>query len=79
MPAGYQGAACDVTTSAPNDNSPMGMNVGGLAYWSTQWVFVDVMKQSSKWWTQRAWPGRWGGVCAGSGGSHGCSFPGLSH
>ncbi len=49
-----------MATSAPNDNSPLGINIAGLSYWSTQWVFVDVMKQSSKWWTQKA-AGRCGG------------------
>jgi hypothetical protein len=27
----------------------VGVNLGGPAYWSTEWVFVDVMKVSSEW------------------------------
>lgn len=29
----------------------MGVNLGGLAYYSTEWAFVDIMKQSSAWMT----------------------------
>jgi hypothetical protein len=54
--AGYTGAACDtlVPDAKPNHKSPMGVEVAGLAYWSAQWVFLDVMKQSSAWMTQNA-------------------------
>lgn len=51
--AGYGSAACDTLVGgAPNAGSPVGMNVGGVSYWTTQWVFTDVMKQSNVWWTQ---------------------------
>lgn len=54
--AGYTGAACDtlVPTVMANHKSPIGVEVAGLAYWSTQWVFLDIMKQSSAWMTQNA-------------------------
>jgi hypothetical protein len=35
----------------------LGINPDGLAYFSTQWVFVDIMKQSSTWITQNITPG----------------------
>lgn len=55
MSAGYGGAACDTPTSnAPNAGSPLGINVAGIAYWTTQWVFTDVMTHSGPWWTQNA-------------------------
>lgn len=35
----------------------LGNDIGGLAYFSTQWVFVDLMKQGSEWITQNITPG----------------------
>ena len=35
----------------------IGTNPGGLAYYSTQWVFVDIMKQGSTWISQNVTPG----------------------
>lgn len=31
----------------PNDQSPLGVNLTGISYWSTQWMLVDIMKQAS--------------------------------
>ncbi|MCC6136858.1 MAG: cellulose-binding protein, partial [Gammaproteobacteria bacterium] len=33
-------------------NSPLGINIAGLAYWSTEWPLIDDMKRSSAWLTQ---------------------------
>ncbi|PSC77042.1 type 1 secretion target domain [Micractinium conductrix] len=49
--AGYAGPICSTLVPGPNDNSPVGANVAGLAYYSAEWVFVDVMKASSPWFT----------------------------
>lgn len=35
-----------------NAGSPLGVNVAGLAYWSTEWPLLDDMKRSSHWLTQ---------------------------
>jgi hypothetical protein len=32
--------------------SPINLNVAGIADWSTEWVFVDLMKASREWITQ---------------------------
>jgi hypothetical protein len=52
--AGYSGKACDVAVpdASPNRRSPMGVEVSGPAYYSSQWIWVDAMKQSSAWMTQ---------------------------
>jgi len=47
--AGYDGPRCDVAVPNPNQNSLIGTNLGGIAYWTTEWCFVDVMKMSSDW------------------------------
>jgi hypothetical protein len=53
--AGYGGADCSTPTGVrPNSGSPMGMNVAGTPYWTTQMVWTDVMKQSSRWFTSNA-------------------------
>jgi hypothetical protein len=40
--AGYRGAICDLPNgAAPNKGSPVGMNVAGPAYYSSQWIFVS--------------------------------------
>jgi hypothetical protein len=51
---GYTGKACDVAApdAKPNAKSPMGIEVSAPAYYSSQWVWVDAMKQSSAWMTQ---------------------------
>lgn len=64
--AGYGGTACNVSEAdangsqgAPpitfvprlNRGSLAGVNVGGLSYYSTEWVWTDVMKGSSGWMT----------------------------
>jgi hypothetical protein len=52
--AGYTGKGCDVAApdSQPNAKSPTGIEVSGPAYWSSQWIWIDAMKQSSSWMTQ---------------------------
>jgi len=55
--AGFTGPACTELKplSRANRDSPVGVEVGGAAYWSTQWIFTNIMAQSSSgWWTQRA-------------------------
>eukprot|EP00899_Mesostigma_viride_P001814 jgi/Mesvir1/11633/Mv00035-RA.3 len=53
--AGVTGASCDVLPPVNLTASPVvGMNVGASPYWTTQWVWVDVMKQSSEWWSGKA-------------------------
>ena len=47
--AGYTGSACSVATSKPNQNSLIGTTLGGFAYYTTEWIFVDAMKMSSDW------------------------------
>ena len=49
--AGASGALCDVLTpnTRPNGQSKVGSNLNGIAYWDSEWVFVDVMKMSSDW------------------------------
>lgn len=42
-----------------NDLSPLGMNLAGVYYWSTEWVFVDIFKSSSQWLPQRANSWEW--------------------
>ena len=49
---GYEGADCTkVSATRPvnecqGGKSPIGINVNGLQYWSTQWDYVDVFKKS---------------------------------
>lgn len=60
--AGYSGAGCTVLNASAraNTGSPVGVEVSGPAYWSTQWTWINAMAQSSPgWWTQRA-ADRWG-------------------
>lgn len=55
--AGYTGAGCTVLkpSARVNQDSPVGIEVAGPAYWSSQWTWINVMAQSSSgWWTQRA-------------------------
>src|SRR5215210_6545082 len=35
--------------AAPNDNSPLGINLSGVTYYSTEFPFVDVFKASKPW------------------------------
>uniref|UniRef100_A0A383V938 EGF-like domain-containing protein n=1 Tax=Tetradesmus obliquus TaxID=3088 RepID=A0A383V938_TETOB len=52
--AGYTGKACNTAApdTAPNIKSPMGIEVSAPAYYSSQWIWIDAMKQSSAWMTQ---------------------------
>lgn len=54
--AGWSGAACDTAAATPRPwrDSPIGINLAGPTYYSTQWIFVDVMKQSSSWVSRNA-------------------------
>jgi hypothetical protein len=36
-----------VFANTANDKSPIGINLTGISYWSTQWMLVDIMKQAS--------------------------------
>ena len=49
--AGYAGAACDEVDEVPrpNKHSPLGTNLGSPG--KTNWVFVDVVRGSSRAWT----------------------------
>ena len=47
--AGYEGPQCTSSVSRPNQKSKVGTNAAGIAYYSAEWVFVDVMKASSGW------------------------------
>jgi hypothetical protein len=65
--AGVSGVRCDhyEPDDRSNSNSVIGTNIGGIAYWSTAWSFVDVMKGSSDW-ISLDYPGlkrdsKWGG------------------
>ena len=39
-------------TGRPNENSALGINLGGVTYWSTEIVFVDIFKHSQTWKSQ---------------------------
>jgi hypothetical protein len=41
--AGFTGAACDVPAPRTNEGSRMGVGLTGVAYWSTQHAFGDLM------------------------------------
>jgi hypothetical protein len=36
----------------PNEDSAFGINLGGVTYWSTEIVFVDLFKHSQTWKSQ---------------------------
>lgn len=44
--------ACTIKTNAPNDGSKLGINLGGVVYWTVEWDFVDIIKQAGDWITQ---------------------------
>ncbi|XP_048728600.2 uncharacterized protein LOC125646397 [Ostrea edulis] len=52
---GYTGETCGLlnTNTMSNRNSSLGVNLGGLTYYSSEIKFVDVAKESSNWVTQR--------------------------
>ncbi len=58
---GASGVDCAALNSASRSNyqSPMGVDLGSIDYWSTQWVFVDLMKSSSPGWVSNCEPGMW--------------------
>ena len=52
---GAEGPACGTLVPAserprPNGASPIGVGLSGIAYFTTEQVFVDAMKQSSEGW-----------------------------
>ncbi|KAL4221680.1 hypothetical protein ACF0H5_019937 [Mactra antiquata] len=51
---GYKGDTCNVLdrNMLMNHNVSVGMNLGGLSYWSPELKFVDVAKQSQEWITE---------------------------
>jgi len=56
---GFLGAAAFAPADAaerktwPNDRSAVGINLGGVTYWSTEVVFADLFKHSQTWKSQR--------------------------
>jgi hypothetical protein len=46
--AGYSGSDCSVYT-APNVQNKIGMNLQGVAYWTTQHPFLDLHREGSAW------------------------------
>ena len=49
---GFSGSDCSTETTVTYPNSNLGLNVGGLSYWSTQHLFKNFFLQSSDWVTQ---------------------------
>ena len=47
--AGLTGVECATRTQAPNYGSQIGINPGGVVDWSTQWTFIDLIKQAREW------------------------------
>jgi hypothetical protein len=45
--SGFAGAACDEPVERPNERSTFGINLAGIG--GTNWVFVDLMKESRDW------------------------------
>jgi len=58
--AGFRGRRCDVRARPGLDTrleslgefNPVGINVGGIADWSTEWVFADLFKTARGWISQ---------------------------
>lgn len=46
--AGYSGSDCSVYTP-PNTQNRIGMNLQGVAYWTTQHPFIDMHREGSAW------------------------------
>jgi hypothetical protein len=46
--AGYSGSDCSIYT-APNTQNKIGMNLQGVAYWTTQHPFIDMHREGSAW------------------------------
>ncbi len=53
--------AATIVSGGPqnNDGSPLGVNLHAITYWSPEWVFKDVFKQSKPWYPQEANSGAW--------------------
>ncbi|XP_045209692.2 uncharacterized protein LOC123561405 [Mercenaria mercenaria] len=58
---GYKGATCNVFDKniMMNRNISVGMNLGGLSYWSPELKFVDIVKQSQEWITEHHTTHQW--------------------
>lgn len=56
---GYSGPACDVSSPDPQQQQKIGMNLAGIADYSTEIPFVDAMKTSRDW-TVNLVGGGWG-------------------
>jgi hypothetical protein len=54
---GASGAACNVLSPRANANVPVGLNLAGVADWSTEVVFVDAMRTARDW--VRQYSGDW--------------------
>jgi hypothetical protein len=50
--SGYSGSACDTISPVKNINAYLGINIAGLAYYSTQFLFMNHFYQSSRWISQ---------------------------
>ena len=46
---GYSGIDCSIKVKKINEGSLVGMNLAGIAYYSSEWTFVDAFKMSSDW------------------------------
>lgn len=46
---GFSGVGCATEVPVNYVNANLGVNLGGLSYWSTQHLFKDYFKQSSQW------------------------------
>ncbi|ESO92166.1 hypothetical protein LOTGIDRAFT_233215 [Lottia gigantea] len=58
---GYKGVECSQydPTIMTNNGIKMGMNLGGISYYSSELKFVDIAKQSQEWITQRDGQNSW--------------------
>jgi len=61
--AGYTGPTCSVVTAKVNDCGrsalPVGINLGGISDWTSEWDFVDVFRQSRAWINQEFSSYKW--------------------
>lgn len=52
-------AGLPAPAQAPNEFSPVGVNLSDLAYWTAERVFVDVFKHAGRWLPQRSTSWEW--------------------
>lgn len=57
--AGFEGERCNISSPFKRTDciEDVGINLAGIADWSTEWTYVDVFKSSREWITQDFWPG----------------------